>query len=61
MVITGAPNLSNEAWVRGEVRSVSERESDVWGMTMRSYGSSECGQRVGAAGREEEMGFMLPL
>lgn len=29
VVITGAPNLSNEVGVRGEVRSVSKRESDV--------------------------------
>lgn len=29
MVITGAPNLSNEAGVRGEVRSVSEAERRV--------------------------------
>lgn len=28
VVITGAPNLSNEAGVRGEVRSVSERERE---------------------------------
>lgn len=28
MVITGAPNLSNEAGVRGEVRSVSEGEKE---------------------------------
>ena len=34
VVITGAPNLSNEAGVRGEVRSVSEGGSDVWGMRM---------------------------
>ncbi len=38
VVITGAPNLSNEAGVRGEARSVSETESDVWGMRMGSYG-----------------------
>lgn len=28
MVITGAPNLSNEAGVRGEVRSVSKEEGE---------------------------------
>lgn len=40
MVITGAPNLSNEAGVRGEVRSVSEGEGDVRGMRIGSHGRS---------------------
>lgn len=38
MVITGAPNLSNEAGVRGEVRSVSAAEGDVWGIRMGRVG-----------------------
>lgn len=38
MVITRAPNLSNEAGVRGEARSVSEGESDVWRMSIGSFG-----------------------
>lgn len=38
MVITGAPNLSNEAGVRGEVKTVSAGESDVWGMKIGGWG-----------------------
>lgn len=37
-MITGAPNLSNEAGVRGEVRSMSEGGSDVRGMRIGSSG-----------------------
>lgn len=37
-MITEAPNLSNEAGVRGEVRSVSKGGSDVRGMRKRRSG-----------------------
>lgn len=40
MVITEAPNLSNEAGVRGEVRFVFERGSNVLGMRIRNPGGS---------------------
>lgn len=39
MVITGAPNLSNEAKARREVRTVSEGESSVWRMRIERAGA----------------------
>lgn len=50
MVITGAPNLSNEAEVRGEEKWsswVDERDGDVWGMSMWSNDWGEWGQNAG--------------
>lgn len=46
MVITGAPNLSNEAGVREGVKSVSERERNVRGMRIRRETRLMCERRT---------------